>query len=257
VLALERMTPPYTGPLIATFGWMRTCVVARARMSGASVSATKADAKGFRPLGRCERRGPCPSLVASVRRGRSMLAVELITRSSPGRAHRHHPSRRARVFRRVRRSAAYRRRRRRWLRIRHAIRERAGSNSTCPNRCGTLAGATVPEAGARTENARFTAGLLIATFVALRQRAATRSALSGASLPATKAAMCTRACAPLIASFAAGVPVWGAGGQLRVNGWRLVTPGRPSPPSVASSPARCGVFADWRRVVAGDEGGPL
>jgi hypothetical protein len=158
------MTPPYTGPLIATFGWMRTCVVARARMSGASVSATKADAKGFRPLGRCERRGPCPSLVASVRRGRSMLAVELITRSSPGRAHRHHPSRRARVFRRVRRSAAYRRRRRRWLRIRHAIRERAGSNSTCPNRCGTLAGATVPEAGARTENARFTVGLLIATF---------------------------------------------------------------------------------------------
>jgi hypothetical protein len=89
------------------------------------------------------------------------------------------------------------------------------------------------------------------------KRAATRSALSGASLPATKAAMCTRACAPLIASFAAGVPVWGAGGQLRVNGWRLVTPGRPSPPSVASSPARCGVFADWRRVVAGDEGGPL
>jgi hypothetical protein len=39
-----------------------------------------------------------------------------------------------------------------------------GSNSNCRNRCGTRAGATVPEAGARTENARFTAGLLIATF---------------------------------------------------------------------------------------------
>ena len=62
---------------------------------------------------------------------------------------------------------------------------------------------------------------------------------------------------PVVIARAAGVPVWGAGGQLRVNGWRLVTPGRPSPPSVASSPARCGVFADWRRVVAGDEGGPL
>jgi hypothetical protein len=30
---------------------------------------------------------------------------------------------------------------------------------------------------------------------------------------------------------------------------------RSSPPSVANAPARCGAFADERRIVAGDEGG--
>jgi hypothetical protein len=70
-------------------------------------------------------------------------------------------------------------------------------------RCETLARVTVRKAGARPDNAIFSASSPPSG--ATRPRAAARSAMSGASLPATEADASSTSCASLVASLAAGV----------------------------------------------------
>jgi hypothetical protein len=83
------LTLAHSSPLSVA---LRPRVAARSPMRGASWPATKADAKVFRPLGRCGRRGPCASLVASFGRAgvskrsgtRQHVEVPVVPIQSPG-----------------------------------------------------------------------------------------------------------------------------------------------------------------------------
>jgi hypothetical protein len=70
-----------------------------------------------------------------------------------------------------------------------------------------------------------------------------------------------RASTSLVASFAAGVAAWDVGGRYGSRGWR--SNGRRPPRTGVriatfrcNAPARYGVVADERRIVAGERGGP-
>jgi hypothetical protein len=109
----------------------------------------------------------------------------------------------------------------------------------------------VREARARTEGARFTPPCSSLPSVALRPCVAARSPMSASWLLVYDGGrVYRRARAPLVASFAAD-----AREDLSSNCSRPLHTGVLIANFHRAAPARCGAFADERRVVAGDEGG--
>ena len=133
--------------------------------------------------------------------------------------------------------------------------------------------AGVREAGARTDNALFTPACSSPPSVALRPRVAARSPMSGASLPATRRTSATRNARPVRRAVRFSKQRGRAGFGVRASVGRGPPTGRGSRRSIrfarleleritplhagaliatfrCAAPARCGAFADERRIVA-------